>query len=499
VVVTQGAAAADPAAGGTTGNGTAGNDTAADGTAGNGTTADDTTADDTTGNGTTADDTTGNGTAANDTAGDDTAGNDTAGHGSAGPAGRVCPSCGRPVRARDNFCEACRAELAPAVVSTGQPGFAASCPACGGSQVSQDGYCESCGNRAPAGRDHTEHDLMLVAGVSDRGLRHHRNEDALALALATAALAAGPVAVAVVSDGVSSSERADEASLAVVRAAVDVLLAAVRGGGDLTEASREAVSAARRALATLPGEGAPPAGAPGAPPAGAPGPAPAGEGHGGNAAAATYVSAVVTGDAVTVCWLGDSRAYWLGSGDGASAQRLTRDDSLGEEMVEAGLISEADVASLPQGHVVTGWVGCDLPDAVPHVTRFEPPGPGAVLLCSDGLWNYQPDADQLAALALPGALTQPRAAAAALVKFALDAGGRDNVTAVLAPFPPHRPAQATPAHAAPAHAAPAQAAPAHAADSAVGTPAARSLPAGTPASDAPDPAPPADQNQGELR
>jgi hypothetical protein len=42
----------------------------------------------------------------------------------------------------------------------------------------------------------------------------------------------------------------------------------------------------------------------------------------------------------------------------------------------------------------------------------------------------------LAELALPAALTEPLSAAAALVRFALDAGGMDNITVVLAAFPP---------------------------------------------------------------
>jgi serine/threonine protein phosphatase PrpC len=74
------------------------------------------------------------------------------------------------------------------------------------------------------------------------------------------------------------------------------------------------------------------------------------------------------------------------------------------------------------------------------VTRFEPPGRGVVLVCSDGLWNYQPEAAGLAQIAFPDAFHDPSSAADALLKFALDAGGMDNITIVLVPFPLVRPA-----------------------------------------------------------
>jgi serine/threonine protein phosphatase PrpC len=352
----------------------------------------------------------------------------------AGPASAAtCPNCGRPVSPRDNFCEACRTELAPAVVSGQDPAQASACPVCGASPITPDGYCEACGRRVPASRDHTEIDLGLLAGVTDRGLRHHRNEDAMALA--TAESDHGPVGLAVVCDGVSSSQRPDEASLAASQAAVRVLLAGVRTGADLTETSRAAIAAAQDALAHLSERSSAPGGYKGVVPprAGGKTESPAGL----DPPSATFVSAVMTSEVVTLCWLGDSRAYWLGAGQGAAAQRLTRDDSVAEEMVAAGLLSEADALATPQAHVVTGWVGADSAGgAEPHVTRFEPPGPGVLMLCSDGLWNYQPEAAELAALALPLALTDPLGAAAALVQFALEAGGMDNITVVLSPFPP---------------------------------------------------------------
>jgi len=324
----------------------------------------------------------------------------------------TCPVCGAPVGAADSFCESCGTELAPPVASTEPSGYMPQCLVCAvdpespPGAVSAEGYCESCGRKVPSGRDHSEIDLVLVAGVTDRGLRHTRNEDAMAMA--TSDTPGGPVAIAVVCDGVSTSPRSDEASLAAAQAAVRTLLTSARRGADPAEASLVAVQSAHQALTTLGGPG--------------------------DAPSATYISAVIDGNAVTVCWLGDSRAYWLTANSGAV--RLSTDDSLAEEMVARGALDEADAMASPQAHVITRWLGADLAEVHPHVLRVEPAGPGVVLVCSDGLWNYQPDAAGLAELALPAALTDPLGAAAALVKFALDAGGGDNVTVVLVPFPP---------------------------------------------------------------
>jgi serine/threonine protein phosphatase PrpC len=326
----------------------------------------------------------------------------------------ACYDCGESVGAADSFCESCGAELAPLAVSDGLSGGPRACEICPASHISADGYCESCGRKVRSGRDHQEIDLGIVAGVTDRGLRHYRNEDAMALATADAGN--GPAVVAVVCDGVSTSAHSDQASLAAARAGADILLAAVRTGGDPLTASRAAIHAAAAAVAGL------------AVPT-------------GDLPSSTFVSAVLHSDAVTVCWLGDSRAYWLAD-RACAAEQLTRDDSVAAEMVADGLLSEADALASAQSHVVTRWIGADVSDPAPHVVHFEPPGPGAVLLCSDGLWNYLPEPAKLAELALPAAIADPLAAVRALVGFALEAGGMDNVTAVLAPFPPARAALA---------------------------------------------------------
>ncbi len=264
-----------------------------------------------------------------------------------------------------------------------------------------------------------ELDLGLVAGVTDRGIRHTRNEDAMALATANAS--GGPVALAVVCDGVSTSSNPDEASQKASQSAVQVLLGAVRSGTDLSQASARAVMAAQKALLDLAEEAD----------------------LFGNAPSATFVSAVVTTSEATVCWLGDSRAYWIdaaGAGQAGAGQsrQLTVDDSVAQELIATGLMSEAEALASPQGHVVTGWIGADAREAKPHVCVFTPDGPGMVLLCSDGLWNYQPDAAGIAGLAGPDAINEPLSAAGALVDFAIERGGSDNITVVLIPFPPRR-------------------------------------------------------------
>ena len=261
--------------------------------------------------------------------------------------------------------------------------------------------------------DHDEVDLGTAAGVTDRGLRHHRNEDAMALE--SEQTPDGLVVVAVVCDGVSSSRRGAEASYVATQAALPVLLEAVRTGGDPADASRAAVVAGRKAVAGL-GE-------------------PENE-----RSATTFLSVVAAPGDMTLCWLGDSRAYWLAQAETESVQ-LTHDDSVAGGMVEAGLATEEAAMALPHAHVLTRWLGAEAADLngdparAPHVEEYTPPGPGVLLVCSDGLWNYLPDAAELARLALPRALTDPLGAANDMVQFAIDAGGADNITAVLIPYP----------------------------------------------------------------
>jgi serine/threonine protein phosphatase PrpC len=309
----------------------------------------------------------------------------------------TCPACDTPVYPGEGFCEACGHRLDSPVRR---------CPGCASTSIS-DGYCEQCGLRQPDGTDHVEVETGGSAGVTDRGLRHSRNEDAMALTGTRDGVAA------VVCDGVSSSSRPEEASRIAADTGAATLAELRAAGADAESATRTAVARAAEAVAGLVGgKTTQPAGEP---------------------PSCTYVSALTHDGSVTVGWIGDSRAYWLPTGGGGS--RLTDDDSWAGQMVSSGAMTDEEAERHPNAHVITAWLGADAGELDTHVRTITPDEAGVVLMCSDGLWNYLPEAAELAEAA-PDAASEPLAAAQTLTRLALEAGGRDNITVVVIPFTP---------------------------------------------------------------
>ncbi|MFJ3923974.1 protein phosphatase 2C domain-containing protein [Streptomyces sp. NPDC090022] len=294
---------------------------------------------------------------------------------------------------------------------SGNGNGAKTCVACRAGHVGTDGYCEHCGHAQPRERDHMEEELGSVAAVSDRGLRHHRNEDSFAVA-ATALPDGSAATVAIVCDGVSSASRPDDASAAAAAAANETLLDALPRGTHPQEAMHEAILAAASAVNALAPE------TPGAQ----------------NAPACTLVGAVVSGGLLTIGWVGDSRAYWIPDDRAAHPQRLTEDDSWAAQMVAAGLMGEAEAYADVRAHAITGWLGADAYDLEPHTKTFKPDHPGVVVVCTDGLWNYAESAQEMAHVIPADAARRPLHSAQVLVGHALDGGGHDNVTVAVVPF-----------------------------------------------------------------
>jgi protein phosphatase len=139
---------------------------------------------------------------------------------------------------------------------------------------------------------------------------------------------------------------------------------------------------------------------------------------------ATAVALLIEGGQGTVAWAGDARAYRLGRG---GIERLTRDHSLVQELVDRGEISEAEAERHPQRNVVTRAVGAG--ERVQPAFAELALGEGEVLLlCSDGLTRCVPDPEIAALLA---AAADPAGACRALVEAALAQGAPDNVSAVV--------------------------------------------------------------------
>ena len=87
-------------------------------------------------------------------------------------------------------------------------------------------------------------------------------------------------------------------------------------------------------------------------------------------------------------------------------------------------------------HSITRWFGTDAPhDLTPHTRALDLTGAGWLMVCSDGLWNYCSEAADLQELVgrfVAQGHTSAAALAGALVGFANEAGGVDNITVALA-------------------------------------------------------------------
>ncbi len=289
------------------------------------------------------------------------------------------------------------------------------CAACGG-EVDIDGYCMTCGEKATSERDHfREEPARWLAGVCDRGIRHHRNEDAMALA---ASQEPGERGVLVVCDGVSTSIDSDVASLAAAQAARDVLWANQPKGVGTEESRSAAMTQALVESARVANEAVVERTAL----------------DSDNAASATFAAAVVSDGLVFYANLGDSRVYWLP--DEGEDRQLSVDDSVAQARIEAGIPRE-EAENGEGAHSITKWLGRDAADVVPRVGVLQPTTEGWVVVCSDGLWNYASLPDQIRDVLDEALAADPQPSSLVdvterMVAWANGMGGRDNITVALA-------------------------------------------------------------------
>ena len=138
----------------------------------------------------------------------------------------------------------------------------------------------------------------------------------------------------------------------------------------------------------------------------------------------TLVVAVVRENRLLVGHVGDSRAYRL---RGGRLQQITRDHSLLQEQIDAGLITPEQAAFSANKNLVTRAVGVE--DTVLLETHQHDIQAGdTYVMCSDGLSDMLDDASICQVLLAHDSLP---AACQALIDAANDAGGKDNISVVL--------------------------------------------------------------------
>ena len=139
--------------------------------------------------------------------------------------------------------------------------------------------------------------------------------------------------------------------------------------------------------------------------------------------ATTLVAAVVRGQELVVAHVGDSRAYLV---RGADTWPLTRDHSWVVQMMASGVLTPAEAARHPYRHVILRSLGPH-PDVQVDMHRLSLAAGDALILCSDGLSDLVSEGE----MGWAARSWKPQQAVQALVAWANQRGGTDNVSAIV--------------------------------------------------------------------
>jgi len=229
------------------------------------------------------------------------------------------------------------------------------------------------------------------AGLSDVGRVRDVNEDACA----AEELTGGHLFV--VADGMGGHQSGDVAS----RIAVNTVVDAFRAGQaiDLSQRLVDALTTAHQSIVARQGQR-----------------------RGRERMGTTAVALFVTPGQAYYAWVGDSRIYLVRDGE---LSAITRDHTLGRELLERGYQDVAQVQANPERDKLARALGMKdqwHPESSPSPLPLEPGD--MFLLCSDGLYRKVPEGDILATLLG----LEPVEAAIQLIQMANDGGGEDNIT-----------------------------------------------------------------------
>jgi protein phosphatase len=140
--------------------------------------------------------------------------------------------------------------------------------------------------------------------------------------------------------------------------------------------------------------------------------------------ATTLTAWLGLGNEAYVVQVGDSRCYRLRDG---VLEQLTQDQTMAQDLVNQGLIDDPSHAPLGWDNILTGALGGA--SSEPTVTATDRQPGDVILVCSDGVMKHIPDPELAEILDSSGAV---RTLVGRIVERALDDGGTDNITAVVA-------------------------------------------------------------------
>jgi serine/threonine protein phosphatase Stp1 len=226
------------------------------------------------------------------------------------------------------------------------------------------------------------------------GLRRKVNEDSV--------LVRDDCGLWVVADGMGGHEAGDVASSKVTGALGQ--LAAASGVDELVDDAIAALKQVNHELIVL-----------------------AGAGNGDRSIGTTVVGLAIADGQFRCFWAGDSRAYRIRDDQ---IVQLTRDHSMVQDLVDAGMLRPDEAADHPNSNIITRAVGVAPDLRVDTVAGDVRPG-DQFLLASDGLTRVVDDHELAAQLTS----ASPAAAAENLIETVLSRGAPDNVSLVIARLP----------------------------------------------------------------
>ncbi len=241
---------------------------------------------------------------------------------------------------------------------------------------------------------------MRAWGMTDVGLLRHENQDTFAIAHG---VMDGQL-IAVVCDGMGGAKAGQIASRIAVEtflAEMEKLLTAEMSPEQIRELSSFCVARANAAVHTS-----------------------AQEDEALHGMGTTLVSAVTCGSSIIICNVGDSRAYRIGE---KAIERITRDHSVVEGLIESGNITEEEARTHPNRNLITRALGPDLNTSCDVYSVELRPGE-YLLLCSDGLVVTVTDEEMHAVIR---AAKDASDSLERLLALSKEHGAPDNVTAVL--------------------------------------------------------------------